>query len=145
MAGEHAGSTPPRQPGRGADILSLVTSSAVRRLITACTLVGVSALLVVAGAGAASADTPVPRPGSWEPKPDVDVLHAFLLLGGIPLLVFVVITLLYVAPALARGENLGVNALEPESQWLGGPRKAAGELAEPDTEDSKAGGAGGTW
>ncbi|AIY16801.1 hypothetical protein ACIRN4_07345 [Pimelobacter simplex] len=122
-----------------------MTSTAVRRLLAACTLVGVSALLVVGGAGAASADTPVPQPGSWEPKPDIDVLHAFLVLGGIPLLVFVVITLLYVAPALARGENLGVNALEPESQWLGGPRKAAGELAEPDSEDSKAGGAGGTW
>ena len=108
-------------------------------------LAGASALLVLASAGSASADTPEPRPGSWEPKPDVDVLHAFLILGGIPLLVLVVITLLFVAPALARGEDLSPNALEPENQWLGGPRKAAGELAAPDSEDSKAGGAGGTW
>ncbi|WP_157538411.1 MULTISPECIES: hypothetical protein [unclassified Nocardioides] len=122
-----------------------MTSTVVRRLLTLCSLLGVSALLVVAGAGAASADTPEPRPGSWEPKPDVDVLHAFLVLGGIPLLVFVVITLLYVAPALARGADLSPNALEPENQWLGGPRKAAGELAAPDSEDSRAGGAGGSW
>lgn len=122
-----------------------MTSTVVRRLLALCSLLGLSALLVVAGASAASADTPEPRPGSWEPKPDVDVLQAFLVLGGIPLLVFVVITLLYVAPALARGADLSPNALEPENQWLGGPRKAAGELAAPDSEDSKAGGAGGSW
>lgn len=110
-----------------------------------CSLVGASALLVLVSAGPASADTPEPRPGSWEPKPDIDVLQAFLVLGGIPLLTFVVITLLFVAPALARGENLSVNALEPENQWLGGPRKAAGELAAPDSDTSKAGGAGGSW
>ncbi|MBV6729239.1 hypothetical protein [Nocardioides daeguensis] len=126
-----------------------MTSTAVRRLLAVFSLLGVSALLVVAGAGSASADTPEPRPGSgsasWEVEPDVDVLHAFLYLGGIPLLVFVVITLLFVAPALARGEDLSPDALEPENQWLGGPRKAAGELAAPDSDDSKAGGAGGSW
>jgi hypothetical protein len=110
-----------------------------------CSLVGVSALLVLASAGTASADTPEPRPGSWEPKPDIDVLEAFLLLGGIPLLVMVVITLLFVGPALARGEDLSPDAMARENQWLGGPRKAAGELAAPDSEDSKAGGAGGSW
>lgn len=122
-----------------------VTSTVVRRLIALCSLLGASAVLVLVGAGAASADTPEPRPGSWEPKPDVDLLDAFLLLGGVPLLVFVVITLLYVGPALARGEDLSPDAMQPESQWLGGPRKAAGELAAPDSEDSKAGGAGGSW
>lgn len=129
--------------------MRLVTSTAVRRLLAVCSLVGVSALLVVAGAGSASADTPEPRVGngaaSWQAKPDIDVLHAWLYLGGVPLLVFVVITLLFVAPALARGEDLSLDALEPENQWLGGPRKAAGELAAPDSDDSKAGGAGGSW
>ena len=122
-----------------------MTSTVVRRLLAVCSLLGVSALLVLTSAGAASADTPEPRPGSWEPKPEVDTLEAFLLLGGIPVLVFVVITLLYVGPALARGEDLRPSAREPENQWLGGPRKAAGELAAPDSEDSKAGGAGGSW
>jgi hypothetical protein len=106
---------------------------------------GMSALLVLATVGPASADTPEPRDGDWEPKPDIDMLEALLLLGGIPLLIFVVITLLFVAPALARGEDLSPDALEPENQWLGGPRKAPSELAAPDTEDSKAGGAGGRW
>lgn len=122
-----------------------MTSTVLRRLLAVCSLVGVSALLVLVSAGTASADTPEPRPGSWEPKPDIDVLHAFLVLGGIPLLAFVVITLLFVAPALARGEDLSIDARVPENQWLGGPRKAAGELAAPDSDNSKAGGAGGTW
>lgn len=104
-----------------------------------------SALLVVVSATAASADTPEPRPGSWEPKPDVDVLHAFLVLGGIPLVVFLLITVMFVGPALARGEDLSIDAREQDTQWLGGPRKAAGELAAPDSADSRAGGAGGNW
>lgn len=122
-----------------------MTSTVLRRLLALSSLVAVGALLVLVSAGSASADTPEPRPGGWEPKPEVDVLEAFLVLGGIPLLVMVVVTLLFVAPALARGEDLSVNALEQENQWLGGPRKAAGELAAPDSEDSKAGGAGGSW
>lgn len=109
------------------------------------TSLAAGALLLIVTAGPASADTPEPRPGSWESKPDVDDLQALLLLGGVPLLVFVVITLLFVAPALARGEDLSPDALEPENQWLGGPRKSGRELAAPDAPDSKAGGAGGSW
>lgn len=104
-----------------------------------------SGLLVVASAGAASADTPEPRPGSWQPKPDVDFLHALLVLGGVPLLVFIVITLLYVGPALVRGEDLSIAGAERENLWLGGPRKSGAELADPDSESSRAGGAGGSW
>lgn len=122
-----------------------MTSTAVRRLLVALSAVGVSALLAIATAGPASADTPEPRPGNWELKPDVDALEALLFLGGVPLLVFIVVTLLYVAPALSRGEDLSPGALQPENQWLGGPRKSAGELAAPDAEGSKAGGAGGSW
>ena len=122
-----------------------MTSTAVRRVLAALSLVGTSALLVLVTAGSASADTPEPRPGNWEPKPDIDVLEALLLLGGVPLLVLIVVTALFVGPALARGEDLSPNALELENQWLGGPRKSAGELAAPDAEGSKAGGAGGSW
>ncbi|WP_435768858.1 hypothetical protein [Nocardioides sp. SYSU DS0651] len=122
-----------------------MTSTVVRRVLGGLSLLGIGALLVLATAGPAAADTPEPRPGEWEPKPDIDALEALLLLGGVPLLVFVVVTLLYVAPALARGEDLSPDAREPENQWLGGPRKSAGELAAPDSETSQAGGAGGRW
>lgn len=121
-------------------------TTAARRLAVASAVATTSASLLLGTAVAASADTPQPIPGGgWEKEPSIDVLHAFLVLGGIPLLLFVVITLLYVAPALARGENLRPDAKVPENQWLGGPSRAAGELAAPDTEDSKAGGAGGSW
>jgi len=107
------------------------------------TLFGVA--LAVAG-GPASADTPVPGHG-WESKPPVNDLHAWLLFVGVPVLVLLVISAFVLAPALVRGETLFYRdqASATEGQWLGGPRKAAGELAEPDTEDSAAGGAGGTW
>lgn len=100
---------------------------------------------LVASGGAAFADTPVPG-GGWETKPPVNDLHAWLIFVGIPVLLMLVITALVLAPALARGERLFYSGdPEPEGQWLGGPRKAVGELAQPDTEDSAAGGAGGTW
>lgn len=119
-------------------------STVLRRVAGAVTLVTVlGGLLLVAGP--ASADTPEPRPGSWEPKPDIDQVHMWLYLGGVPLLVFLVISALVLGPALARGESIGASSGEPDSHWIGGPRKAAGELADPDTEDSAAGGAGGTW
>lgn len=117
----------------------------VRRLFAVCTLVVAAVALMVVGAGAASADTPLPRPDGWEPKPDIDLLHAFALLGGVPLLVFILITLLYVGPALARGESLSVKGGEAQDQWLGGPGKGPEELAAPDAADSSAGGAGGSW
>ncbi|GAB4011525.1 hypothetical protein [Nocardioides ultimimeridianus] len=100
---------------------------------------------LVASGGAAFADTPVPG-GGWETKPPVNDLHAWLIFVGIPVLLMLVIAALVLAPALARGERLFyAGDPEPEGQWLGGPRKAVGELAQPDTEDSAAGGAGGTW
>ncbi|WP_141014119.1 hypothetical protein [Nocardioides sambongensis] len=120
-------------------------STAVRRCATTAlsfaTLVGVSLLL----AGPASADTPMPKPGGWEEKPPVDTVEWLLLFVGIPLLMMLVITALIVGPALARGETLNPAKREPDTQWIGGPRKSAGELAGPDGEGSKAGGAGGSW
>jgi hypothetical protein len=128
-------------PGTGADILTHVTSTAVRRLLAAAAPAALAVAALLATAAPASADTPE----GWTKEEPVDFLHALLLLGGIPLLVFVVIVSLIYGPALARGESVKPGAQPLESQWLGGPRKAAGELAAPDTEDSNAGGAGGTW
>ena len=72
--------------------------------------------------------------------------HATTLLAvGIPLLLFVVIAVAVYVPALIRGERIAPGAPAVENQWLGGPRKTAGELAAPDTESSEAGGASGRW
>ena len=66
-----------------------------------------------------------------------------LLIGAVSIMgIFVVMT---VGPALARGERIAPGAPAVENQWIGGPRKAAGELAGPDGEGSEAGGAGARW
>lgn len=124
--------------GAGADILTHVTSTAVRRLLVVAALALTGLLL---SAGPASADTPE----GWPEEQSIDLLQMLLYLGGVPVLVFLVIVALAYGPPLARGESVRPGEQTVESQWLGGPRKSAGELAAPDTEDSKAGGAGGTW
>lgn len=118
-----------------------MTRTAVRRLAAAVPLAGAVGLLTVATAGPASADTPE----GWPDEPAIDMLEALLLFGGLPLLVLIIITALIMGPSLARGEGLPGADETPEDQWLGGPRKAAGELAAPDSEGSKAGGASGSW
>ncbi|WP_183100827.1 hypothetical protein [Nocardioides pelophilus] len=116
-------------------------TSTVRRLLAAAALAGFAVATVLATAAPASADTPE----GWPKEEPVDILDAVLLLGGVPVLVFLVIVAMVLGPALARGESIKPGEQQLESQWLGGPRKSAGELAAPDTEGSKAGGAGGTW
>jgi hypothetical protein len=92
-------------------------------------------------AGPASADVPE----GWSNPPSVSTLHAVLVLGGIPLLLFLLIALAVYVPALVRGERVKPGAPTVEDQWFGGPRKGTSELAGPDTEESKAGGASGRW
>ena len=115
--------------------------TSLRRLLTLVVAVLSLGVSVVALAGPASADVPE----GWDEPPAIDTLEALLILGGIPLLLFVVITFLVYAPSLVRGERVSATHTPAENQWLGGPRKRTDELAGPDTEESKAGGASGRW
>jgi hypothetical protein len=82
----------------------------------------------------------------WSDPPDVNALHALLVLFGIPLLLAVVILLAVYVPALVRGEDVSPTAgAAAESQWLGGPRPGTRELGSSDTEPSETGGARGSW
>lgn len=117
------------------------TSPVVRRALAAAIAVPATVALSVLLAGPAAAGTPA----SWPEADSVDFISAVLLFVGVPLLVFVVIAALVLGPSLARGESLAPGGAEQDSQWIGGPRKAAGELAAPDSEGSQAGGAGGRW
>jgi hypothetical protein len=90
----------------------------------------------------ASADVPV----GWSNDPEgVNVVHAVLVLGGIPVLLFLVIIACVYGPSLARGERVAPGATPMVDQWLGGPRTGTAELAGPDGDDSEAGGAHGRW
>ena len=114
------------------------TPSFVRR---AALVLSTSAGLGLVGLAApASADVPE----GWSNPPSVSALHAVLLLGGIPVLVFVVLATLVFLPSMLRGERRP-GADPGESQWFGGPSKGTSELPAPDNEESKAGGASGRW
>lgn len=106
---------------------------------TAVLLVAVATL--VATAGPASADVPE----GWAEHTTVSALHAVLLLGGVPLLITLVIFLAVYVPPLVRGEHVAPGAPGVENQWFGGPRQGTSELAGPDTDESRAGGASGRW
>lgn len=114
---------------------------AVRR--TAALLTGTVVVLggSFALAGPASAE---PSEG-WPPSDPVRPLHAILVLGGIPIALTLIIAALLYLPAMVRGERVAPGTTPVSNQWIGGPRRAAGELAGPDTEESMAGGAGARW
>lgn len=141
-----------RSPAR-TDILLLVTThiepviptrsavpGAVRRAVRLAWVGSAAAALTLVSAPA-GADVPE----GWSNPDDVDMLSALLLLAGIPLLLFVLITLAVYVPAMVRGERLTRAGAEPESAWFGGPRRGSRELAGPDDDSSAAGGARGTW
>ena len=87
---------------------------------------------------------PLDVPIGWEEPADVDMLQALLLLGGVPLLLFVGITTAVYVPSLVRGESITPGAPAVENQWLGGPRSTA-ELSGPDAAADETGGASGRW
>ena len=102
-------------------------------------------MLLAAGAfltlaGPAQADVPE----GWAPY-HVDGMHTLLVLVGIPVLMFVVITTLVYLPSMLRGERVAAGAPTVEDHWFGGPRSGTSELPGPDTDESKAGGASGRW
>lgn len=88
---------------------------------------------------------PLDVPIGWDEPGDADMVQTVLLLGGVPLLLFVGITIAVYVPSLVRGESLTPGAPVLENQWLGGPRSTA-ELAGPDGDAADdTGGASGRW
>lgn len=109
---------------------------AVRRASRAAALGLFAATLALAGPAGAV-------PEGWSDPQEVDPLFALGLLVGAPLGLFLLITFLVYVPSLVRGAK--EMAEGPDHEWFGGPRKAMDELAGPDTEESKAGGASARW
>jgi hypothetical protein len=84
-------------------------------------------------------------PEGWARVSDVDDLQALALLLGGPLLLFVLIAVAVYLPAMVRGEKLLPDHTGGEAQWIGGPRQGVAELPAADGDDSRAGGASGSW
>jgi hypothetical protein len=143
-----------RPDGRktGFDTLGDVTnqrrSPAVRRAARVLALT--PAIAVTTVAAAASADPPA----SWEDNPSVSTLHVLMVLVGLPLALFVIITLLVYLPSMVRGERYKPGqAWRSEPEWFGGPRGGAEALqggdhpqavTAGDHEDNR-GGASARW
>lgn len=123
-----------------------MTATILRRL-----LLGTAVAVPVLLASPAVADVPE----GWETQPEnVDALHALLVLGGIPLLLFLLITLAVYLPPMIRGERVAPGSQhELESHWFGGPRQGAAQLeSREDSADERAaveardsGGGSGRW
>lgn len=113
----------------------------VRRAAVLLVAAATPVLGAVLMASPAGAEVPV----GWSDPEPVPVLHALLVLGGIPALLFLLIVAAVYVPALVRGERLSPGATGLENQWLGGPRKTTAELAGPDSKESEAGGASARW
>jgi hypothetical protein len=108
------------------------------------------AVLVTGSAGAAMADPP----DTWEVGSDVSPLYTILVLGAIPLGLFLLITLLVYLPSMVRGDkgHQPGQAWRGEPEWFGGPRgglEAADKSTVPGVTDGRSGpargGTSGRW
>ncbi len=104
--------------------------------------------LVVFSAGPALA---VP-PERWPVSEPVSALYALLILVGIPVALFAIISLLVYVPSMARGEKYTPGlAWRNRNEWFGGPRGGveAADSVEPQAieggADTDRGGANARW
>jgi len=111
------------------------------RLARGTTVVVFAGALALALSGPASADVPE----GWAEPYHPDIWHTLLVLVGIPVLVFLVITALVVIPGIRKGERFTPGGALTEDQWIGGPRSGTAELPAPDDEQSQAGGSSARW
>jgi len=131
---------PAVRPATILDTLSPVTTK-LAHLARRTSVVLLSGGLLVAAAGPAGADVPV----GWSDPAAVDPWHALLVLAGIPLLLFLLITAAVVLPGVIKGERFTPGGQATADQWFGGPSSGTAALPAPDTEESQAGGASGRW
>src|SRR3954469_10246843 len=102
---------------------------------------------VITVASAVALVIPLDVPVGWggDQDTDVNMVHALLILVGIPLLLSLLIAAAVYVPAMVRGERVAPGQAPVENQWLGGPRTGTAELKGPESEDAEAGGASGRW
>jgi len=113
----------------------------VRRAVRALALT--PAVLVSAVPAAALADPP----DSWRDNPAVSAQYTILVLVGIPLALFLLITLLVYLPSMRhRQSNDSGQAWRGEPEWFGGPSaglEAVDKSEHPRQVEGARGGAGG--
>ncbi len=115
----------------------------MKSLVRCLAVITVAVALPLTYAGAASADVPE----RWSDPDDVSLLHALLVLGGVPLAVTVVLALAVYLPSVVRGESVAPAGARADDEWFGGRRDAgrALESGKSDTSSDETGGASGSW
>ena len=81
-------------------------------------------------------------PSGWPTPPSIPLLDGLVVYVFAPLGLFLLVVLLSIGPALARGERLG--SRPTGEQWFGGRRGGPAEL-ESGTPAKDTGGASGSW
>lgn len=116
-----------------------MTGTLIKHIVgRAAVVAGATAAYVVAGAALAHpASAGAPR--GWPENPDVETLFVLGVLVGVPVLLFVLITLAVYVPGVMRGERVAPGATGPEDQWLGGRRNAGEIAATPPAPSGSAG------
>ena len=115
-------------------------SSAVRRGLRALALA--PAVLVVTAMGPAFADPPQ----AWPEAQNDSTLDALLLLGGVPLLLFVGIWVLAALPAMLGGQKYDAAvAFRDQPEWFGGPRRGVDAAPDDASEPQGRGGTSANW
>jgi hypothetical protein len=109
----------------------------------------VSRATVIAGGvavGLAASPAEAKPPSTWETPDNPSFLHQLLLLGGVPVVVFLVLTLaVYLPTMMRRGSAEPAVAFQERSEWFGGPRKGVAATAESAGDGDKKGGASAGW
>jgi len=115
----------------------------VKSLVRCLAVITVAVALPLTYAGAARADVPE----NWSDPDDVSLLHALLVLGGIPLAVIVFLALAVYLPSIVRGESVAPAGARADDEWFGGRRDTtkALESGTKDTSSAETGGASGSW
>lgn len=93
-------------------------------------------------------------PSTWERTPQISSTFVLLVLGAIPVALFVLITLLVYLPSMRRGEQYQPGLVwRGQSEWFGGPGgglETAGRTPPPAVgsdagSEASRGGTGGHW
>lgn len=86
-------------------------------------------------------------PESWNVPDNGTTLYQLLLLVGVPILVFVLLTLLVYLPSMMRRESSATGLdFRDRPEWFGGPRKGVGgATAANESDEAGRGGASARW
>ena len=122
----------------GGDRLGAVTGTVIKHIVGRAAVVGGATAAFVVGSAALAHPASAEVPQGWPETPEIETLYIIGVLVGVPVLLFVLITLAVYVPGLVRGERVAPGATGPEDQWLGG-RRNAGEIAYTPASSGSAG------